>query len=37
MPAEGSFQKAAMKAALQQNMWDPVNKVQLEGTNFINK
>jgi hypothetical protein len=29
MPVKGSFQKAAMIAALHQNMWDPANKVNL--------
>jgi hypothetical protein len=29
MPVEGSFQKAAMIAVLQQNMRDPANKVNL--------
>jgi hypothetical protein len=29
MPVKGSFQKAATIAKLQQNMWDPANKVKL--------
>ena len=40
MPAEGSFQKAAMIAVLQQNMWDPANKVNLHNrkkTIFISR